>query len=57
MNKQVIKNIIISVFCMLLLMSGAFMFRLFAHNKTVSEMGEGYIDPETELPYFTEMYS
>ncbi len=57
MNKQVIKNIIISVFCMLLLMSGAFMFRLFTHNKTVSEMGEEYIDPETELPYLTEMDS
>ena len=47
----------IAILFMLLIMAAAFMFRMLSHEKIVEEMGEEYTDPETGLPYLTEMDS
>ena len=51
------KKITIAIIVMLLIMLAAFGFRLMSHRQVVSILGEEYTDPDTGVPYLTEMDS
>ncbi len=51
------KRIAIIVLAILLIMAMSFFFRLLVNVKVVSNMGDYYMDPETGMPYLTEMDS
>ena len=57
LNTTATKRIAISIALMILIMAAAFGFRLLSHRQVVNMMGEEYTDPETGLPYLTEMDS
>ena len=55
-----IKNgwmIVIMTVLVILIMGMSFGFRYMVNHKVVTQLGEAYIDPETEVPYLTEMDS
>ena len=57
LKSTVIKRTAAAALLMILVMAAAFGFRLFSHRQVVRTMGQEYMDPETGLPFLTEMDS
>ncbi len=51
------KKTVPAIIIMLLIMLAAFGFRLLSHRQVIKTMGTEYTDPETGVPYLTEMDS
>ena len=56
-TKQPVKQIPLIILFIVLIMVMSFGFRFLVNRKVINEMGEGYIDDETGVPYLTEMDS
>ncbi len=51
------KTILLAVFLILMIMALSFAFRYAVNHRVTTQLGEVYMDPETRVPYLTEMDS
>ncbi len=51
------RHIITTVILIILIMAIGFTFRFLVNRKVIEQMGEGFLDPQTNVPYLTEMDS
>jgi asparagine N-glycosylation enzyme membrane subunit Stt3 len=56
-KSEKIKHIITIVLLILIILGIGFSFRYIVAEKVVDQMGDGFVDPETDVPYLTEMDS
>jgi len=56
-KEKTVNPLIIAMFLIILIMSAALFFRMMAARAVYTSLGEDYIDPETDVPYLTEMDS
>ena len=56
-KEKTVNPFIIAMFLIILIMSAALFFRMMAARAVYTSLGEDYIDPETDVPYLTEMDS
>ncbi len=56
-KEKTINPLISAILLIVLIMSAALFFRIMASRTVYTSLGEDYIDPETSVPYLTEMDS